>query len=112
MKTIALTMDGFQMSIPDFIKAIRKAKDNPKLTFSRSIKGWWPATGEEILREYRQMINDKINKRGGLVVRELKDLTWYRRAQMLLNGNFVVRERDLPLRLRKRFALRIYVGVV
>ena len=110
MKTIALTMDGFQMSIPDFIKAIQKAKANPELMFSRSIKGWWPATGREILREYREMVNDKINRNGKLVIRELKDLTWYRRAQMLLNGNFVVRERDLPLRLRKRFALRIYIG--
>jgi hypothetical protein len=110
MKTIALTMDGFRMSIPDFIKAIQKAKDNPELMFSRSIKGWWPANGEKIRQEYLEIINDKINKRGGLVIRELRDLTWYRRAQILLNGNFIVREHDLPPRIRARFESRIYRG--
>jgi hypothetical protein len=109
MKTIALTVDGRQISAQSFISGIRNAKANPKKEYKQGFN-WFPETGEAIVRRYHKMINDKINERGGLVIRELKDLTWYRRAQMLLNGNFVVREHDLPLRIRKRFESRIYRG--
>ena len=107
MKTIACTIDGRAVPVKNFIAMIKKAKKFPENDFSRSFKNWFPTKGKNILSEYHEIIMENINRRGGLVVRELKNETWFIRAKMLLNGNFVVRKNDLPPRIRNRFSERI-----
>jgi hypothetical protein len=104
----ALSIDGKIVPISNFIAAIKKAKSNLTVRYSRTIKKWYSGTGADIIREYHEIINDNINLRGKLIVRELKNYTQYVHAKMLLNGNFVIRENDLPLKLRKRFERRIF----
>lgn len=112
MKTIALTIDEhIIITIPHFIASIKQARDNPETIFSRSIKNWYPMKGKDIIGEYHEIINKNINRRGNLIIRELKDYTGYLHAQRLLNNpRAIIRIFDLPKKLRKRFQERIYHG--
>lgn len=110
MKTIALTIDGAGVTIPRFIAAIKQAKESPERTFNRSIKRWWSRTGAQILQEYHEIIDENINRRGKLIIREVKNYSALRHFQRLINGNFIVRETDIPPKYRKRFKERIYHG--
>jgi hypothetical protein len=109
---IALSIDGTGIPAKDFIASIRACKQNPELRFNRTIKKWWPGTGAEVVREYREMINDTINRRGGMVIREQREsITALYHMRMLLNGNYVVRSGDIPRRYRRRFTHKIMVVV-
>lgn len=57
---------GARVPVPVYLAALRTAKANPDQTFARGLRNWWPATGAEIIREYREDMHDRINARGGL----------------------------------------------
>jgi hypothetical protein len=42
-------------------KAVKAAA--PGTMFKRSLCGWWPASREEILKQFSEGVNDRINKR-------------------------------------------------
>ena len=48
------------VSIATYCAAIRKAQANPAAQFSHSLDGWWPTTGAEIMRQFRQVRNARI----------------------------------------------------
>jgi hypothetical protein len=51
---------NYTVSIAAYCAAIRKARANPDARFAHSLDGWWPATGAEIMRQFRQVRNARI----------------------------------------------------
>ena len=64
MKTLAIWIPSYNMhvSVSDYVKAIKKAKNNPTAEFPRTLCKWWGGTGAEIVKEFTVMIHDKINE--------------------------------------------------
>ncbi len=58
---------GARITVPAYLAALRMAKANPDQTYARGLRNWWPCTGAEIMREYREDMHDRINARGGLM---------------------------------------------
>lgn len=102
---------GVRVPVPQYLNALRIAKANPSITFAKGLRGWWPVTGAEIIREYRQDMHDRINARGGLMrygrihMPRVHPSTWAIAALPV-----VVLERDriasMNRHQRKRFARR------
>ena len=46
-----------------YVQAIRLAKANPDTTFKHGLTAWWPCTGQEIMRQFRTGMHDRINQR-------------------------------------------------
>ena len=62
---------GYEKSVTvgQYVAVIKEAKANPDRVFSRGLTGFWPVTGREIVREFREtMLTDRCNR--GLVIRE------------------------------------------
>jgi hypothetical protein len=49
-----------------YVKGILLAKANPDAEFSRSLCGWAPASGRQIMAEFFDMVRDHCNR--GLVI--------------------------------------------
>ncbi|RPH88510.1 MAG: hypothetical protein EHM66_00445 [Deltaproteobacteria bacterium] len=107
MKTVALAIDHYHIPIPQFIRAIKTARENPEKLFKRSIKCWWERTGAQIIQEYREIIDENINRRAGLTIREEKDYTTLRNLQNMLSHRVIIRENNIPKRYRKHLQHRI-----
>lgn len=58
--------DGKRVPVGEYVKGVRRAIANPGATFSRSLTGVFPATGEEIRQQFGQMVTDHCNR--GLVI--------------------------------------------
>lgn len=71
-KTIALGY-GASMPLGRYCEVVRMAKTNFDARWRRSFGGFWPATSADILREFREGVHDRINKRGGLIIREANE---------------------------------------
>ncbi len=50
------------LSVGRYAAIVRAAKADPARRFSRSFCSWAPATGATILREFREMVTDLINR--------------------------------------------------
>jgi hypothetical protein len=62
--------NGKAVSIGAYVRAIQIAKANPSATFKHGLTGWWPVTGAEIVQQFSAGVQERINQRGGLVMRE------------------------------------------
>lgn len=61
-----VNVQGRSIPAPVYLEGIRRAKANPETTFITSLHVWRPATGAEIMRQYRQDLHKRINARGNL----------------------------------------------
>jgi hypothetical protein len=64
---------GGQVSIPVYVAGVKHAIANPDKTFKRGLTGFWPVTGAEVAQQFRASVHDRINQRGGLVVRSVDE---------------------------------------
>lgn len=55
---------GKRVPLAAYVRAVRLAKANPDRTFTEGLSSWWPTTGAEIVRQFRQGMHDRINLRG------------------------------------------------
>ena len=63
---ITIRIDGRSIPARTYIAAIKTAKANPNQMFSSSLRGrLWPATGSEIMQQYRADMQRRINQRAG-----------------------------------------------
>ncbi len=62
MRTIYLPAIDRRVSLGAYTAAVRRAKAYPSQTFACGLTCWWPCTGEEILRQFREGIDDRINQ--------------------------------------------------
>lgn len=61
-RTIYMPAINRTVSLGDYLRAVRLAKDNPTATFKHGFTTWWPTTGADIMRQFRQGLNDRINQ--------------------------------------------------
>lgn len=100
------------VSLRQYIDAWRAVlAAEPGTQYKSSLRGWWPASREEVLDQFRAGLDDRISRH----------LPWYekgrywsddaqremRHAANRVNSRCVVRPRDLPARLRTRLAHRL-----
>ena len=50
------------VTLGQYLKAIKRAKANPKETFPRGLTSWWPTTGAEIMRQFMRGVHDRISQ--------------------------------------------------
>ena len=62
-RTINLPAINRSVTLAAYVQAIRLAKANPETTFKHGLTAWWPCTGQEIMRQFRAGMHDRINQR-------------------------------------------------
>jgi len=61
-RAIYIPATGKWVSVGAYVKAVKLAKANQAATFKHGITCWWPVTGAEIMRQFREGMNDRINE--------------------------------------------------
>lgn len=56
-----VTMFEKRVGLGDYVRAIKTAKANPDVEFKRGLTTWWPTTGREIVRQFRDGMNERIS---------------------------------------------------
>lgn len=62
MRTINLPSIGKRVSIGAYVRAVRMAKQNPDAEFKHGLTCWWPCTGKDILQQFFDGVQDRINQ--------------------------------------------------
>jgi hypothetical protein len=62
MRTIFLPALDMTVGLGAYLQAIRTAKANPGVEFKHGLTAWWPCTGSEIMRQFREGMHDRINQ--------------------------------------------------
>lgn len=62
-RVITLTAHGRQLTIGQYVEIVKRVKASaPGTRFDKSFCNWWSTTREEILREFFEGVQDRINK--------------------------------------------------
>jgi hypothetical protein len=61
-RTIYLPTIDRHVSLGVYIAAIKSAKAHPDQTFKHGLTTWWPTTGREIVAQFRDGMQDRINQ--------------------------------------------------
>lgn len=61
-KQVIVIAGGLQVSIPCYIKAVKTAKENPGIEYSRGLTCWWSCTGKQIYEQFMDGLHDRINQ--------------------------------------------------
>ena len=61
-RTIYLPAVDKTVSLRAYVAAVKIAKENPKQTFTHGFTTWWPTTGADIMRQFREGMMDRINQ--------------------------------------------------
>ena len=51
-----------QVTIGQYVQAIKAAKANLDREFKHGLTCWWPCTGAQIVKQYREGLHDRINQ--------------------------------------------------
>ena len=59
-----ITLPAINKSVPlgAYVKAIKIAKANPTMEFKTGLTTWWPTSGGEIMKQFRDGMMDRINQ--------------------------------------------------
>jgi len=58
---VTLPATGKQVSLRIYVRAIKTAIAHPTVEFKEGLTCWWPCTGADIRRQFRDGIHDRIN---------------------------------------------------
>jgi len=61
-RTIYLPAIERRVSLAAYVNAIKAAKAQPEQTFTHGLTTWWPTTGREIVAQFRDGMQDRINQ--------------------------------------------------
>jgi hypothetical protein len=61
-RTIYLPAIGRRVPLAVYIAGINNAKAHPDQTFKHGLTTWWPTSGREILAQFRDGVQDRINQ--------------------------------------------------
>lgn len=61
-RTIDLPAINKTVTLAAYLHAVRTAKANPHATFRHGLTTWWPTTGAEIVRQFRESMTERINQ--------------------------------------------------
>lgn len=62
MRTIYLPAIERRVSIGQYVKAIKLAKQHLDREFKQGLNCWWPCSGQDIVNQFRESIQDRINQ--------------------------------------------------
>jgi len=62
LRTIHLPAIHRTVSLAAYIQAVRLAKASPAAMFRTGLTTWWPTTGAEIMKQFRDGMTDRINQ--------------------------------------------------
>lgn len=62
MRYISLPAINKRVSLAVYIAGIRQAKANPDKRFKHGLTCWYACTGADIMRQFMDGINDRINQ--------------------------------------------------
>jgi len=62
MRTIYLPALHRHVTLAAYLRAVRIAKANPKMTFNTGLTTWWPTTGAEVMDQFREGMMERINQ--------------------------------------------------
>ena len=62
MRTIYLPAIERSVPLSQYIRAVKLAKANPDARFKHGLTCWWSCTGKEIVRQFFDGIQDRINQ--------------------------------------------------
>lgn len=75
--------DGRVFPIAQVLRIVRAAKENPSMEFGQSLRrSWGGGTGRDILREFSGYVQDEVNRRGGIMLREPNEKRIQRRLDL------------------------------
>lgn len=58
---ISLPAINRRVTLTGYVAAVRHAKQNPNAEFKHGLTTWWPTTGAEIVDQFREGMNARIN---------------------------------------------------
>ena len=61
MRVITLG-DGKRVTLKNYIVAVRRAAANPTAIYDRGLTCWYPCTGRDIMAQFREGAQDRINQ--------------------------------------------------
>jgi hypothetical protein len=105
-----------KLSLARYMLIVKTAKENPDKMFSQSFCSWSPETGETIIKEWMDGINDRINAKDprypqGAKAQPLYQTELQRDYRAYLDRRdkrIIVRQWQTPL-FRKRFSHLLFV---
>lgn len=62
MRTIYLPAIERRVSIGQYVQAIKLAKQYLDREFKHGLNCWWPCSGQDIVNQFRDSIQDRINQ--------------------------------------------------
>jgi len=62
MRYITLPAIGQKVTLNQYIQAVKLAKTNPNAEFKHGLTCWWPCTGKEIIEQFWEGVQDRINQ--------------------------------------------------
>ena len=62
MRVIHLPAVNMTVPLSAYIRAVRLAKENPNAEFKHGLTTWWPVKGREIIWQFRQGMQERINQ--------------------------------------------------
>jgi hypothetical protein len=62
LRTIHLPAIERTVSLAAYIQAVRLAKASPNAKFKTGLTTWWPTTGAEIMKQFRDGMTERINQ--------------------------------------------------
>ena len=62
MREIHLPAVNMTVPLSSYVRAVRLAKENPNAEFKHGLTTWWPVKGREIIWQFRQGMQERINQ--------------------------------------------------
>jgi hypothetical protein len=62
MRVITLPAINRQITLKQYVKAIKTAKAHPDEEFKCGLTTWWPTKGKEIMKQFMRGVHDRINQ--------------------------------------------------
>lgn len=62
MRTIYLPAVEKTVPVGAYVAAVKMAKANPERQFKHGLTTWWPVSGAEIVKQFRDGMMDRINQ--------------------------------------------------
>jgi len=61
MRVIYLPAIDRRVSLKAYVAAVKMAKANPDREFSTGLTTWWPTTGADIMQQFYEGVQERIN---------------------------------------------------
>ena len=101
MKRHTITLaSGRDVTVGDYVQAVRFAKSDPLMMFRHGFSSWWPCDGAAILHQFREGNHDRQRQRAA--ARPYGHLARHERyLRVLRETTDAVHQRMLPAELRR-----------